>query len=267
MKINNSAPTNQPAPAAPPSRLTARPRSSFADRLESQEIQPMAFAEENNPFSDGLNRVPDAPYGQERGGQSFSEQNSGQSSDDSPFDSDTDKADDADKADQAARLAAKSNPLRETGLEREITPPPMRAILHISDLERIVAICRVNETAAGREVTLQLPQSIFSGLKVKISQDSAGRVTTEFLAGQESVRAQIEARAHELAEALRNRGIKLAEVKTSLDSSASGQGDTRRDGSGSQNGRQAFARPNAPSAEAVQTPPASETETANTYFA
>jgi hypothetical protein len=104
--------------------------------------------------------------------------------------------------------------------------PGARLILHIADLERIVSAVRTQAVAGGvREVTIELRRSVLEGLRVKLSTDGAGRVTAEFIAASERVRAQVDARASELAELMRSRGINLSEVRAGLgDSGADSRG-------------------------------------------
>ena len=111
--------------------------------------------------------------------------------------------------------------LRETVTTQE--QPGARAILHIADLERIVSAVRTQTIAPGvREVTIELRRSVLEGLRVKLSSDGAGRVTAEFIAASERVRAQVDARAAELAELMRSRGINLAEVRAGVAAGDSG---------------------------------------------
>lgn len=106
--------------------------------------------------------------------------------------------------------------LRETTSSAQ-EQPGARMILHIADLERIVSAVRTQTLAGGvREVTIELKRSVLEGLRVKLSTDGAGRVNAEFLAASERVRAQVDARASELAELMRSRGINLAEVRASV---------------------------------------------------
>lgn len=92
-----------------------------------------------------------------------------------------------------------------------------RAILHIVDLERIVSAVRTQVLAGGqREVTIELKRSVLEGLSVKLSSDGAGRVTAEFVAASERVRALVDARSAELADLLRSRGVNLADLKTGV---------------------------------------------------
>lgn len=95
-----------------------------------------------------------------------------------------------------------------------------RSILHIADLERMVAAIRTQTGLGGRrEITLQLKNSVLEGLQVKILTDSAARVQIEFLAANEKVRAEITKHTAELSKILNGRGINLESVKTRLASS------------------------------------------------
>lgn len=105
---------------------------------------------------------------------------------------------------------------------REVTPASgetaARAILHVADLERIVSAVRAQAVESGRQVvTIELRRSVLEGLKVRLSTDSVGRVTAEFVAASEHVRTQLEARAGELAELLRGRGVNLASLRTNVE--------------------------------------------------
>lgn len=115
--------------------------------------------------------------------------------------------------------------LRETTSSAQ-EQPGARMILHIADLERIVSAVRTQTVAGGvREVTIELRRSVLEGLRVKLSSDGAGRITAEFLAASERVRAQVDARASELADLMRSRGINLAEVRAGVgDSNADSRG-------------------------------------------
>jgi len=117
--------------------------------------------------------------------------------------------------------------LRETTSSAQ-EQPGARMILHIADLERIVSAVRTQTLAGGvREVTIELRRSVLEGLRVKLGADGAGRVTAEFIAASERVRAQVDARASELADLMRSRGINLAEVRASVGDSGS---DSNRGG-------------------------------------
>ena len=106
--------------------------------------------------------------------------------------------------------------LRETSVASDATAA--RSILHVADLERIVSAVRSQVADGGRHVvTIELRRSVLEGLKVKLSSDGAGRVTAEFIAASERVRSQLDARASELAELLRGRGVNLAALRTGVE--------------------------------------------------
>jgi len=118
---------------------------------------------------------------------------------------------------------------RETLLQRGEavgTPLNARAILHVVDLERIVALVRTQIAPGGRhEITIELTRSTLEGLRIKLSRDASGRIDAEFIAASERVRAQLDARSGDLAELLRARGVQVGTLKTSIDAGTFGQGD------------------------------------------
>lgn len=121
--------------------------------------------------------------------------------------------------------------LREVSAVGESTSA--RAILHVADLERIVSAVRAQLVEGGRHVvTIELRRSVLEGLKVKLSVDGGRAVTAEFIAASERVRSQIDARAGELAELLRGRGVNLAALRTGVETGANaagGEGHGRRE--------------------------------------
>ena len=118
--------------------------------------------------------------------------------------------------------------LRETAASGEATAA--RSILHVADLERIVSAVRSQIADGGRHVvTIELRRSVLEGLKVKLSADGGGRVTAEFIAASERVRSQLDARAGELAELLRGRGVNLAALRTGVETGAGGEGSGQRE--------------------------------------
>lgn len=116
--------------------------------------------------------------------------------------------------------------VHETLLSREMSgaAPALRAILHIADLERIVAAVRTQAVAGGgREITLELSRSVLEGLRIKLRTNEAGRIDAEFITASERVRTQIDARTADLANLLRSRGIPLQTLKTSIGTDSSSQ--------------------------------------------
>lgn len=112
--------------------------------------------------------------------------------------------------------------------EATAVAPNARLILHIADLERIVASVRMQTLADRREITISLNRSTLEGLQVKLSSDKAGRISAEFIAASEATRAQLDARTEDLSNLLRARGVDLAELKTSIGTAtSSGNGDDK----------------------------------------
>jgi len=159
--------------------------------------------------------------------------------------------------------------LREVSAVGESTSA--RAILHVADLERIVSAVRAQVADGGRHVvTIELRRSVLEGLKVKLSADGGGRVTAEFIAASERVRTQLDARAGELAELLRGRGVNLAALRTCVETGAGAAGGDGRNEEPSQT----VGRAPAASTEAAHAPQAGEPSeevdgggAANTYRA
>lgn len=127
-----------------------------------------------------------------------------------------------------------------------------RAILHIADLERIVSAVRTQILAGGRrEITVELRRSVLEGLQVKLSTDGAKGITAEFIAASERVRSQLDARASELADILRSRGLNLSALSTTVSADASGKNFSNNDEPRSSVGASAPAL-NSPSAPRVE---------------
>lgn len=101
-----------------------------------------------------------------------------------------------------------------------------RAILHIADLERIVSAIRTKiQTGVQSEVLIELKNSVLDGLKIRLSANGENHISAEFIAATERVRAQLDTRLSDLSDLLRSRGVTLAELKTSLSSGQSNDGN------------------------------------------
>lgn len=96
--------------------------------------------------------------------------------------------------------------------------PNPRSIMHVGDLERIISAIRSQNVAAGKQVSIDLKRSILNGLQVNLTIGADKKVSAEFIAANENVRSQLNARAEELSGLLRDRGVNLTEVKMSLSS-------------------------------------------------
>lgn len=112
--------------------------------------------------------------------------------------------------------------------DTELSIPPARAIMHIADLERIVSSFRAQTLDGNSQVVITLKNSVCSGLQIKLTTDDKQRVTAEFIAANEKVKAQIDARSGELADLLRQRGLKLTSLQSSVGSETSGGNDNRQ---------------------------------------
>lgn len=159
--------------------------------------------------------------------------------------------------------------LREVSVVGENTSA--RAILHVADLERIVSSVRAQLVEGGRHVvTIELRRSVLEGLKVKLTAEGGGRVSAEFIASSERVRTQLDARAGELAELLRGRGVNLSALRTGVETGAGAGGDGD---SQSEELSRAVGRALAASTEAANAPQAAESseetggDASNTYRA
>lgn len=112
--------------------------------------------------------------------------------------------------------------------EAETSLPPARAILHIADMERIVASVRTHNFEGNNQVLITLKNSVFDGLQIKLTSDSNQRITAELIAANDKVKAQLDARGGELADLLRQRGVKLESLKTSVGAETSGGNSNRQ---------------------------------------
>ncbi|MCS7079959.1 MAG: flagellar hook-length control protein FliK [Chloracidobacterium sp.] len=141
-------------------------------------------------------------------------------------------------AEEAARanLYPANQPLR-TEMASEVTP---RRILHVVDMERIVATVRA-QTFSGNEAqaTIQLTHSILNGLSIKLQTDARGRVSAEITATTEAAKRIVDAHARELHEMLQARGLDVTSFSTSL---AEDGGGPLTGGDGSAAGQSAFGR-------------------------
>lgn len=127
------------------------------------------------------------------------------------------------RQDAAGAAAAHSNTNDNATLDTELSVPPARAIMHIADLERIISSVRSQLFEGNSQVVITLKNSVCSGLQIKLTTDQNHRVTAELIAVNEKVKAQIDARSGELADLLRQRGVKLASLQTSVGGEAAGE--------------------------------------------
>lgn len=131
--------------------------------------------------------------------------------------------------DAAAASHARGGNIENSAVEPETSIPPARSILHIADLERIVSGIRSSTFENGSQIEITLKNSVFDGLKIKLRTDENRRVTAEFVAANDKIKGQIDARSSELADVLKQRGVKLNGLQTSVGAETSGDGGNHKD--------------------------------------
>jgi hypothetical protein len=227
MKIPSGSQNTQPRPTTPDPLKPGEKRGASADAagVESTDAESAA-----RDFASVLDEVSNAGEGERREGEAHDNRLDAEPREraaESPFAKRREERKGGDSGGDAkgGGFEQRAASLRETTSPAQ-EQPGARLILHIADLERIVSAVRTQTVAGGvREVTIELRRSVLEGLRVKLGTDGAGRVTAEFIAASERVRAQVDARASELAELMRSRGINLAEVRASVgDSGADSRG-------------------------------------------
>ena len=106
-----------------------------------------------------------------------------------------------------AALQSPTNPVPET------SAPAARSILHVADLERIVAMIRTETFQNQKQVVIALKNSVLQGLQIKLTITENGKLKAEFLALNEQIKKQIGQRRNELAEILKNRSPLFSEIE------------------------------------------------------
>ena len=251
MKIPSGSQNTQPRPTTQDPLKPGEKRGVNADAAEGVESTDAESAARD--FASVLDEVSNAGDGERREGETHNNKLEAEPKErtaESPFTKRREERKGGDNSggdSKGGGFEHRAASLRETTSSAQ-EQPGARLILHIADLERIVSAVRTQAVAGGaREVTIELRRSVLEGLRVKLSTDGAGRVSAEFIAASERVRAQVDARSSELAELMRSRGINLSEVRASLgDSGAdsrgggqfaeSGEGSTRALGVASTSG-------------------------------
>lgn len=88
-----------------------------------------------------------------------------------------------------------------------------RSILHVADLERIVATIRTENFKTSKHVEIALKHSVLEGLKIRIAIDENGRLKAEFLSQNEQIRKQLEARKRELNQVFVQRAVNFSVIE------------------------------------------------------
>jgi len=94
----------------------------------------------------------------------------------------------------------------------EIAVPAARSILHVADLERIVSTVRAQNLKNVEQVVIALKHSVLEGLQIKLTIAENGILKAEFLALNEQIKNQLNARKQEIRQIFRERGVKLSDL-------------------------------------------------------
>ena len=71
---------------------------------------------------------------------------------------------------------------------------------------------RAQNLKNAQAIIIALKHSVLEGLQIKLTVDENGKLKAEFLAASEQIKNQLDARKHELAGIIRERGINLSEM-------------------------------------------------------
>jgi hypothetical protein len=104
--------------------------------------------------------------------------------------------------------------------------PAARSILHVADLERIVSAIRAQNLKNAQAIVIALKHSVLEGLQIRLTYGEGGKLKAEFLAANEQIKNQLDARRHELTGTIRERGINLSEMNIQQGSNFSPNNET-----------------------------------------
>lgn len=96
--------------------------------------------------------------------------------------------------------------------------PAARSILHVADLERIISTIRTQNFKNAQQITIALKHSVLEGLQIRLTMAENGKLKAEFLASNEQIKNQLNARRRELSEIFKKRSVNFSELNI-LDSS------------------------------------------------
>lgn len=88
-----------------------------------------------------------------------------------------------------------------------------RSILHVADLERIVATIRTETFKNAKQVQIALKNSVLKGLEIKLTIDANGKLKAEFLSQDAQVTKQLNARKRELNEIFVRRAVNFSQIE------------------------------------------------------
>ncbi|MCD9185702.1 MAG: hypothetical protein LUM44_04675 [Pyrinomonadaceae bacterium] len=88
-----------------------------------------------------------------------------------------------------------------------------RSILHVADLERIVATIRTETFKNAKQVQIALKNSVLKGLEIKLTIDANGKLKAEFLSQDAQVTKQLNVRKRELNEIFIQRSVNFSDIE------------------------------------------------------
>lgn len=98
-----------------------------------------------------------------------------------------------------------------------------RSILHVADLERIVATIRTETFQNSKQVQIALKNSVLKGLEIKLTLDQNGKLKAEFISQDAQVTKQLNARKRELNEIFVGRAVNFSQIEVVEKSEAFGE--------------------------------------------
>ncbi len=102
--------------------------------------------------------------------------------------------------------------LSQANQNYELKSVNARAILHITDLERIISTIRSQKVGDSKEVEIILKRSVFEGLNLKLSIKKDKTISLDFVTDSEKVGEIVNSQANELNELFKNRGINVRNI-------------------------------------------------------
>jgi hypothetical protein len=131
---------------------------------------------------------------------------------------------DKEQSDEQDKDSAFALPGLQTAMKpaSEIAVPAARSILHVADLERIVSLIRTQNIKNVEQVVIALKHSVLEGLQIKLTIDENGTLKAEFLALNEQIKNQLNARKQEITQIFRERGVKLSDLNVQQGSEFAG---------------------------------------------
>lgn len=199
--FDRSTPSKMPAATPPPTG------GAFAKILEETRREKDERTSARIDSADSDTATPKSER-DEKTGRAVEEKNESEEKNSQSGESDAGNRD----GEQPPVLAAQIK-LSQPATNPEKTAPAARAILHIADLERMIATIRTETFRQQKQVLIALKNSVLKGLQIRLTIDANGQIKAEFLALNEQIKKQLNRRKNELSEILKNRAPLFSEVE------------------------------------------------------